>query len=313
MVPPIKWLLTATAITLGVSAAPAQAQGLGLGSLGAINYVTQIQGVVDNMVSTHIDLFLAEGQGLFNGLAAIMLVYMLILALFSKHVAAEKLVEFIFLYLTTYSMLAFYDSPLPWLSSSSVHSIFADEARWIDGMIDLSILNTLAATLKNLIDNAQAPVGFDIVGFLSYGFFVVDIILLWIFSFGLTAASYVALAVGAMLGPLFIPFLIWPFMSFLFTGWLRYMFIYSLWRVMVTAVVAIFANISMSFITMVIGGDLSTGHIMAIVPAWTTLNIVCLYVLWISHSLARDMISGSASMGNALSVAAGAVSAAIIK
>jgi hypothetical protein len=293
----------------------AQAQGIPspFGGNGSVNYLTQIQAIVDQMVSSHIDIFVAEGQTMLTGMTVVVLIYTLGLWLFAGRFPVEKFVEFVFLYLTTFSMLQFYDSPLPWGSGSSFHSIFADEARWIDGTIDVSILNTLALGVKNIIDNAKIPIGLDVVGFVAYAGLIINVSLLWFLSFGITAASYIALSVGSMLGSLFIPFLMWPFMSWVFTGWLRYMFIYSLWRVMATCVVAVFANMSVWFINSIVGGDLSVGHIASLVPAWIALNVACLYVLWMSHSLARDMVSGSASLGNSLSAISGVVAAGILR
>jgi hypothetical protein len=299
------WMVRVVAVLvlLAASSVPAPAQ-----ALTSVNYVTQVQALVDQMVGTNIGFFVSEGRVWLMGITALMMFYMLILNAFASGIAKEKMVEFILLFFCAYTMLLFYDSPLPW-TSSSFHSLFADTARWIDGMIDIHILNDLTASLKTIIDNAEVPVGFDVIGFIAYAGLLVDVSLLWFFSFGLTAASYIALAIGSMLGPLFIPFLMWPFMSWLFMGWLRYMVIYAIWRVMATAVIAVFANVSVWFLANIIGGDLSIGHIIAIVPAWTAIDILCLYVLWISHSLARDMVSGSASMGNPFTVVAGSVAA----
>lgn len=302
-------LLLVIILGLGVASQPAHAQVF----VGLEQPITQVQAIVDQLVSTQIGGILLQGQAMLQSLAAIMLVYMLILALFSRQAGLEAFVQFVFTYITAYAMLAFYDSPLPWGSGSSFHSIFADEARWIDGTIGLSIVNQLTATLKTIIDSVHAPMGFSIVAMIAYLGLLVDIVIMWIFSFGLTAASYVALSVGAMLGPLLIPFLIWPSMSWLFSGWLRYMLIYSFWRVMASAVIAVFANVDLMFINHYVIGDLSAGHLAAVVPAWTAINVVCLFVLWMSHVLARDLISGSASMGNPFSTIAGAAAAVILK
>ena len=61
--------------------------------------------------------------------------------------------------------------------------------------------------------------------------------------------AHVALAILIILGPIFIPFLVFDPLSFLFWGWFRAMITYSLYGVIAGAVLRVFSAVGISYIT----------------------------------------------------------------
>ena len=61
--------------------------------------------------------------------------------------------------------------------------------------------------------------------------------------------AQIALAILIILGPIFIPFLVFDPLSFLFWGWFRAMITYSLYAVIAGAVLRVFSAVGISYIT----------------------------------------------------------------
>ena len=61
--------------------------------------------------------------------------------------------------------------------------------------------------------------------------------------------AQIALAILIILGPIFIPFLVFDPLSFLFWGWFRAMITYSLYAVIAGAVLRVFSAVGIAFIT----------------------------------------------------------------
>ena len=102
-------------------------------------------------------------------------------------------------------------------------------------------------------------------------------VLMLLILFALTYAqviwAHVALAILTILGPIFIPFLVFEPLAFLFWGWFRAMITYSLYGVIAGAVMRVFSAVSIAFITSMGNANLDTQNfidvgmwVLAIVP-----------------------------------------------
>ena len=68
--------------------------------------------------------------------------------------------------------------------------------------------------------------------------------------------AHVALAILTILGPIFIPFLVFEPLSFLFWGWFRAMITYSLYAVIAGAVLRVFSAVGIAYVTSLRNTDL---------------------------------------------------------
>ena len=267
---------------------------------------------LNNMVSNHIDVFVAEGQSVLGSIFALLLVWYFMVGLFSQTIRNELLVELVLNFMLCQMMLIFYDSPMPWGGGISFHQIFSQEAQWAAATLDISVVNNVISDITAMWQGLELPEAFDILGFLTYGFVLGNLAMIWLFCSGITLIAHIALGFGALMGPLVIPFFIWPVMSWLFWGWVRFMTTYSLYIVSSSAVVFIYANVILYFFTHLINGDYSLGNLSALILPFTVLNLVFVIAFWQCHTWARDMASGSGSMGPTVSGAVQAVAMAIL-
>src|ERR1700685_80453 len=244
---------------------------------GSVDYVSMVTSGIDNLVAADSPVFLAMGNQLLTAIGIIMLViYGLKWAL---HSASRHHPEFDFpgvihffaLFLIAEMMMRYYNTPLPW-TSSSFHQLLPDTGRQLAGIIDLSSLNTLLAAIKDATDKAQKPSG-DILMVFVYVCVLIDMILVHGALFAVTILGFIAIGIGSLLGPLFIPWLIVPRVSWLFWNWIQFMLQYSFYRVLSSALVYVWANVIVRFFTHGLQNDYSLPHLLVLIVPFGMLNI----------------------------------------
>jgi type IV secretory pathway VirB6-like protein len=278
----------------------------------AVMSISWVGTELNAMVDTHIDLFVGEGQAVIWSIFAVLLVWYLLIGLFSQSIRNELLVELVMNTMLGSMMLTFYDTPMPWGGGFSFHQIFAKEAQWAAGTLDFSLLTDIVKTVMTIYKSIDLPHFYDVMALIAYVGTLLNLLLVWLFTSGITLIAHVALGFGALVGPLLIPFFIWPVMNWLFWGWVRFMTTYALYIISSSAVVYLYAHVIMYFITHVIGADYSLGHFSAILLPFLMLNAVFMIAFWQCHGWARDLASGSASMGAAVSSMVQAAAFAIL-
>jgi hypothetical protein len=263
------------------------------------------------MVDGHIGIFLGEGQTLLSGTFAFLLVYYLLVGLLSRQIRNELLVELVFNFMLCQMMLTFYDSPMPWGGGISFHQIFAAEATWAANTIDISTVNdVIAATLAMWKGMSVHP--WDFLGGIIFTIAIVLLSIIWLLCSGITLIAHIALGFGSLIGPLVIWTFVWPVMSWLFWGWIRFMVTYALYIVSSSAVVFIYAHVILFFFNNVIKGDYTMANLSAIIVPFIFLNAVFVIAFWQCHSWARDLASGTASAGANVSAAVQAAAIAFL-
>lgn len=107
----------------------------------------------------------------------------------------------------------------------------------------------------------------------------------------------VSMGIGIILGPILVPWLIWPRMEFLFDGWLRFMIIATLSKIVAALMVAINATLIMGIkslsdeLVVPNYGSLVDINYMA---AWMVCLVAALgtFVIWQVPSIAQALVSG---------------------
>ena len=99
-------------------------------------------------------------------------------------------------------------------------------------------------------------------------FMVLMLLILAAVTYAQVIWAQVALAILIILGPVFIPFLVFEPLSFLFWGWFRAMITYSLYAVIAGAVLRIFAAVGIAYVTTLAQADMSMDSFME-VGIWT--------------------------------------------
>jgi hypothetical protein len=256
---------------------------------------------LNNMVDTHIGLFVAEGQSVIGSILAILLVWYLMVGLFSRSIRNELIVELILNFMLCEMMLTFYDAPMPWGGGISFHQIFAKEAQWAAATLDISTINDVIKAVLAMWKGMVGPNPWDVFGVVIYVLNLSQLFIIWLLCSGITLIAHIALGFGALMGPLLIPFFIWPKLDWLFWGWVRFMTTYALYIISSSAVVFLYAHVVIYFFDHVINGDYSVANLTAIILPFLLLNGIFVIVFWQCHGWAKDLASGSASMGENVS------------
>ena len=259
---------------------------------------------IQQMVDGHIDLFVSEGHTVLAAILAILLVYYFVVALFSRHVDERFFVELILNWFLADMMITFFDIPMPWGDGSSFHQLFSAEAQWAAATLDATVVNDVWASLLDIYKNMERPsitTFLDLNAVVTYLATLGFLVLAWLFTGGVTMIAHIALGFGALAGPLLIPFFIWPLLSFLFWGWVRFMITFSLYIFAGSAVTYLYAHVLISFFTKLVGHDYTIVHFGVLLVPFAVLNLLFLIAFWQVSTWARDLTSGQASMGSSVS------------
>jgi hypothetical protein len=283
-------------------------------STTTIDYITWITAAIDSLVTTSGGgMFLSTGTQLVTAVGTIML------CMYALKWAAESaarhhgefnfpaLIHFFALFLIAETMLRYYNTPLPW-TSVSLARILPDTGRYFAGLIDLGILNTLLGKITTLLAGAEKPSITDPLLVGVYCGILLDMTIIEGVLFAVNILAFVFIGLGSLLGPLFIPWLIVPRMSWLFWNWLSFMLQYSFYRVVASALTYIWATVLVNFIDRSVHGDYSLAHFLVLLVPLGMLNIgLAVSVLKIGGAVS-DLFKGGAQAGSNL---AGSVAGAM--
>jgi TrbL/VirB6 plasmid conjugal transfer protein len=201
-----------------------------------------VQQAIVSLLNTHEPLFIDLGAHLFTAFAVILLAWYGIRWMFggdSTVVRAFGFAKLLLMISFGYSMIAFYESPIPGLGSS-FSNLTTDQASFLASTISAQSVQNAEESLVTLWNALEQPDAWFILANLLYWTLLIVIGLaqfavLFVVSFGMVAS-----AVCALLGPLFIPFFIVPTMEWLFWGWLKAFVQYSFMPVVANAFIFVF-------------------------------------------------------------------------
>ena len=131
---------------------------------------------------------------------------------------------------------------------------------------------------------------------------VLGLVALFCLTYAQVIWAQVALAIVILLGPVFIPWLLFEPLAFLFWGWFRTLMVYTLYGVVAGAILRVFMGVGMGYVTTYTGALMGTGSSD---PAELGLWVVVLLPLVVSGlmagmkvgELAAMLVSGSGSVG----------------
>jgi hypothetical protein len=271
---------------------------------GTVDYVSMITSGIDNLVAADSPVFLAMGNQLLTSIAIVMLaIYGLKWALHSASRHHPEfdfpgVVNFFAMFLVAELMMRYYNTPLPW-TSSTFHQLLPDTGRQLAGIIDLSSLNTLLGAIQDATGKAQKPTD-DFLMVFVYVCVLIDMVLVEGVLFAVTILGFIAIGIGSLLGPLFIPWLIVPRVSWLFWNWLQFMLQYSFYRVLSSALVYIWASEIVRFFNDCIQNDYTLPHFLALIVPFGMLNIGLFFSIFKITSFVSDLFKGTAAAGSGM-------------
>ncbi len=134
---------------------------------------------------------------------------------------------------------------------------------------------------------------------------VLGLVALFCLTYAQVIWAQVAIAIVILLGPVFIPWLLFEPLAFLFWGWFRTLMVYTLYGVVAGAILRVFMGVGMGYVTTYTGALMGTGSAD---PAELGLWVVVLLPLIVSGlmaslkvgELAAMLVSGSGSVGSGM-------------
>ena len=216
---------------------------------GTNSVIANLFSLITELLTQHASTFEAMGLHLFQGFAVILLVWFGLqaaLASASGRAAGLPLDRFASLLLTIafgFAMLKYYSHPVPGFGRSFYHLV-TDQSMYLANQLSLSTAQELDQRLNAIYDGMSLPtLALSVIEIIHYVVVCLCILaaeaaLTFVLSFG-----YIAMAIGVLTGPVFIPFFIVPQMEWLFWGWLKFFLQYSFYPVIAYAYLFVFGNL----------------------------------------------------------------------
>ena len=207
------------------------------------------------------------GLAIWTGMATVMIVWTGLKTAFSGDYDLWEIVKLVIGLGIPRTMLAFYDTPLPgttmsfpmliteqgaWATNVFIGDAWKDAANTLTGAYN-HVFTQLTDAIRSFgyTDVFTKGISFLIASVLG-GTFMAIVLVLLLLMFCLLMAQVIwaqfALAVAILIGPILIPWMVFPPMSFLFWGWFRTLLTYTFYGVIAGAVFNIFMNVGLAFL-----------------------------------------------------------------
>ena len=281
----------------------AQAVGQVPVNSGAVDYITTITNAIDGLVTADGSVFVSAGHQILTAIGIIMLVacgLRLASESASRHhgeFGFPALIQFFSLFLIAEALMRYYQAPLPW-TNVSVSRILPDTARFFAGTMDLTVLDTLLAKMNTIVAGTAQPSFLNPFTIAVYFGILTDMIVIQGILFAVNILAFVFIGIGSLLGPLFIPWLVVPKLSWLFWNWVQFMLQYSFYRVVASALTYVWATVLVTFIDKSVHGDYTLAHFLVLLVPIGVLNIGLLFSVFKIGSVVTDLFKGTASAGS---------------
>jgi hypothetical protein len=264
--------------------------------MGVLNWITQGCDTLTSTASPSID---ALGLHICIALATIMLVWFgvqeaLASAQGGPGFNMAKFLSFFMLITFAYVLVRFYDSSIPGIGYS-LRGFINGGAQYLVSVIG----NNSVTTIQNTLSQAQSNSGPGIVKALMNPYFAIVYVIIQVLIATLTAVvsaivayGAVASAVTGLLGPIFIPFLVFDKLDFLFWSWLRAFIGFCFYKVLAAAVLSILGHLLAQYYSQIVAFS-DPGNMVKELPLLILLVLVNVYILFKIPALTMSIFSGS--------------------
>ena len=209
-----------------------------------------IQTALDGLTASAGGEVMALGTGMFAGLALIVIVIAGVKIAFSGNIQPWEVVRLVIGIWIPWVMMQFYTTTIPGMSQT-FPGMIAEGGNFLHELLLGDIISSMQTELGDMVRaiaanmQTQSDQG-NVIGIMTGGIHVFItavagsiimalLVLMLIVLFAVTYAqviwAQIALAILIILGPIFIPFLVFEPLAFLFWGWFKGMLTYSLYAV----------------------------------------------------------------------------------
>ena len=286
------------------------------------DFKTFLQTALDSLTVAAGGEIFTLGSQMLGFLAIIVVVLTGLKIAFSGSIQPWELVRVIIGIWIPWVMLQFYTTNIPGMALT-FPGMIVEGGNWINALlVDDSVssiqteltelFNTLAKAqnaaieagdLVTIVTSGMQGAMTAIAGFVIVIFMVLMLIILAAVTYAQVIWAQIALSILIILGPVFIPFLVFEPLSFLFWGWFRAMLTYSFYAVIAGAVLRVFSAVGIAYVTTLGQANLDTTS-LAQVGMWT-LAVVPFFIAGMLASLkcgelAAMLVTGAGAGGSGL-------------
>ena len=259
-----------------------------------LQYISDACATLTSNVTPSVD---ALGLRMVLALATIMLVWFGVQeALAHQGGTGPNMGRFLSLYMLisfAYCFTKYFDTPIPIIGFSLQSYVSGGTSNLVDVIGNDTTLGMLQ-TIATALSNGGSGVATFTAPYLAISFIVIQALL------GvLSALVSVIIAYGelgatiiAMLGPVFIPWMLFQKTEWLFWGWLKAFLGFEFYKVVAAAVLSVVAHLFQNFATVVTGATSPTAMAHSF-PVLVVLITVCLFLLLKIPAMTASLFSGS--------------------
>lgn len=252
------------------------------------NWVTTLNSTLKGLLTGNSSQFLSFGMAIATGLAIILIGrYGITTALSGRGFDfGDFFSEVLLLVATCLCILKGYTTPLGVFGDRTFPDLIIDGPAQLANQISLDSNKQFDALLQAALEsNSASPNIVDIGGIISF----------WILRgliegtrgvmFAITAFGFVAQAILVLLGPVFIPFLLFHPLSFMFWGWFRSLLQYSFYPLVSAAFSSVLCTFFINLPLAKATGVLTTAQMMGLAPFFIVIILGMLAVPLVVSSL----------------------------
>ena len=263
------------------------------------NFLTLIGGALAQMYSAQSGFFLATGVSMFWSIAAIN-IFLLGLDSYGGKLTMDHFIRKVGMILIVGTILGGYSTPL--LGVAPFPHIIIDEAKSLSDRLEGGSETLSQDKLNQAVQQTEQPNSgiFPTIGsFMQALYYLIVIVLVGVERFFLLivlAASYMAIGVIVLVGPMFIPWILFPGLEHIAWGWFNALLRFCFYQVVGGAVTFLNATILLGFFN-VHPFPWAIADIPVIVLEFMSVVGISVYVV-----LMVPTIAGSIMAGNSVSV-----------
>jgi len=255
--------------------------------------VATVQQAISSLLTTYEPEFLQFGHSLFVAFATILIVWHGVRTMLSNDSLGDHMFGFARLLLFIsfgYAIVAFYASPIPGIGVS-FSNLITDQTHNFANILDARSLELTFDHFDELEQHFVQPDTWAILANLLYWLLLIVITIAKVLSLAIVAFGLIASAVCALLGPIFVPFLIVPKLDWLFWSWFKAFVQYSFIPVVALAFLMIFERFVFQYLTTLPPGITEDLYMVYGLQAIVVIGVFCLGIFLIP-SLTSSIFSG---------------------
>jgi hypothetical protein len=257
-----------------------------------VDLFAQAQQAVSDLVLTDGRLFETTANNWLDDFGAVA-IFVLIVRSFLRGRSVPWLLEYGFGYLTAKTLLLFYSTPTFLLGGSSVSHFFINAFQGLSNQVDLATVQNAINAIDSVVHGSEFPSIFSPMKIVTYVGLIVDCSVLEIIIWVVTLAGLIGTGIGVVIGPLFIPWFVFPMARFITLRWISFMMMTAAYKLVGSIYVYIFAHVVITWTSYMVNGKLAS-LLMMTVPTTVIAFAMLVFVFFMFH-WTHDLFSGTVS------------------